>query len=148
MDGEENIEVKVEVPAADESGVSGAVADAVAIVEVAQDIAAQNDISPLLNALIQRLDEMSGVLQLVLSRVGETYENLSAQVAALSAQESITQEMIDEATEVIEEETEGDEKAPEIITEKVETETIEIPPSSEPATVKTEEVQTRKRRWI
>lgn len=147
MDGEENIEVKVEVPAAPEGAVTSAVADAVAIVEVAQDIAAQNDISPLLNALIQRLDEMSGVLQLVLSRVGETYENLSAQVAALSAQESITQEMIDEATEVIEE-TGGEEKAPEVVTEKVETETIEIPPSSEPATVKTEEVQTRKRRWI
>lgn len=142
MGDENTVKIEVETPAAENTGgVSGAVADAAAVLAVAEAIADKQDNDAEYRAIHERIDGLYVILERIENRVGETYENLRAQIDALSFTEEVTQDIVAEVADAV------TETPTEVTTESVVVE--ETPPAaSEAPETRTEEVKTRTRRWV
>jgi len=144
MDDENTVKIEVETPAAENTGgVSDAVADATAVLAVAEVIANKQDNGAEYRAIHERIDGLYVILERIENRVGETYENLRSQIDVLSFAGEVTQEIVAEVADAV---TDSDTPA-EVTTESVVVE--ETPPANSDAPeTRTEEVKTRTRRWV
>ena len=144
MDDENTVKIEVETPAAENTGgVSGAVADAAAVLAVAEAIADKQDNGAEYRAIHERIDGLYVILERIENRIGETYTNLHDAIMGLTIDEAVTQSIVEEVADAVT----GSETPAEVTTEKVVVE--EIPPAaSEAPETRTEEVKTRTRRWV
>lgn len=144
MDDENTVKIEVETPAAENTGgVSGAVADAAAVLAVAEVIADKQDNSGEYRALHSRVDELFSRIDALFVRVDEHYTRIYDAVMGLTIEEEVTQAIVEEVADAVT----GNDSPAEVTTEKVVVE--EIPPANSDAPEKrTEEVKTRQRRWI
>lgn len=146
MDDENTVKIEVETPAAENAGgVSGAVADAAAILAVAEGIAEGKDNSGEYRALHARIDELFGRIDGLYAHVDSHFTRLHDAVMGLTITEEVTQAIVEEVADTVI--PTGDNSDAETVTEKVTVE--EIPPANSDAPeVRIEEVKTRKARWV